>query len=104
MAESVPQQTTADTEWRVAIRYHSTSVPSSVSDRARYVANDFATQSLGRSFDYGQDFVHLPSDFDTSEPKNIWILCDFNIRDPIKDVQKIPFQAWKVRYDPENKP
>lgn len=104
MAESVRKQTAAVTELRVAIRYQSTNVPSSTSDRARYVANNFAAQSLGRSFDYSQDFVHLPSDFDTSKPKNIWILCDFNVRDPIKDIQKIPFQAWKVQYDPENKP
>lgn len=104
MAECVPKQTAADTELCVAIRYRSTNVPGSVSDRARFVASDFATRSLGRSFDYSQDFVHLPFDFDTAEPKNIWILCDFNVRDPIEDIQKIPFQAWKVRYELENKP
>jgi len=86
-------------ELRVAICYNSIQVPGLPHERARRVAEDFALSRLQRHFSYDEDFVHCPSDFDCDVPKNIWILCDFNVRDRLVDVDKVQLQSWKVQYD-----
>lgn len=45
-----------------------------------------------------QDFVHCPSDFDSDTSKSVWILCDFNVRRRLPEVNNIPTQFWKVTY------
>lgn len=89
---------------RVALRYISTNVPGPAAERARRVADDFASIYLHKTFAYDQDFIHLPTDFDCAETKRIWILCDFNVQDPVERVASVPLQSWKVRYDSELKP
>lgn len=91
-------------ELRIALRYKSTNVPGPAAERAKRVATDFASNHLERPFDYNRDFIHLPSDFDCSEPKTIWILCDFNVQKPIDYVKAIPFEGWKVNYNSEHMP
>ncbi|MCJ1477237.1 hypothetical protein MMC13_005908 [Lambiella insularis] len=88
-------------ELRVALRYQSLNVPETSTDRAKRVANDFAIAHLQRPFTYETDFIHLPPDFDCTERKNIWVLCDFNIQNQSVSVDKIPVESWKVTYNPE---
>ncbi|XMA19878.1 hypothetical protein WAI453_012669 [Rhynchosporium graminicola] len=85
-------------ELRLAIRYNTLNVPGLPSHRAQQVADDFAILKLSRHFSNDQDFIHCPSDFDSSASKSVWILCDFNIRDRRPDIQDIPTQFWKVNY------
>lgn len=91
-------------EIRVAFRYQSVNVPGAATERAQKVANDFALTHFQRPFTYTTDFIHLPSDFDSSERKNIWILCDFNIQWPINQVEEVPLQCWKITYRMEQQP
>ncbi|KAI9739549.1 MAG: hypothetical protein M1834_006265 [Cirrosporium novae-zelandiae] len=86
-------------ELRVAIRYNTVRVPSLSSNRAQRIAEDFAFLKLSRHFDYDQDFIHYPTDFDSDIPKWVWILCDFNVRDRLPQVENVPVQFWKVDYD-----
>ncbi|KAK6382915.1 hypothetical protein LTS17_003585 [Exophiala oligosperma] len=79
-------------------------VPTQPTERAKKVANDFAIRHLGRPFTYTTDFIHLPSDFDTSERKNIWVLYDFNIRRRLDRVEEVPLQSWKVTYKAARQP
>lgn len=85
-------------ELRIAIRYNSLDVPGLSSNRAQRVADDFAVLKLSRHFSYDQDFIHCPSDFDSDTSRSVWILCDFNVRDPRPEVKNIPTQFWKVNY------
>ena len=91
-------------EFRVALRYQSLNVPGSSTERAKRVANDFVIIHLQRHFTYEMDFIHLPSDFDCDERKNIWNLCDFNVQKPIKHLEEVPLQSWKVTYNSEQQP
>jgi hypothetical protein len=50
---------TVQSELRVAIRFNTIDVPASPVDRARRVANDFATFYLRRPFSWDSDFIHL---------------------------------------------
>lgn len=56
-----------------------------------------------RPFNYTTDLVHLPCDFDSTERKNVWVLCDFNVQEPIDQVDEIPLQSWKIAYDTDQK-
>ncbi|KAK0108615.1 hypothetical protein ONS95_003410 [Cadophora gregata] len=85
-------------ELRIAIRYNTLDVPGLPSNRARQVADDFATSKLSRPFSNYRDFIHCPSDFDSSVSQSVWILCDFNVHDRLPDLQEIPTQFWKVNY------
>lgn len=87
------------TELRVAIRYNTVQVPGLPHERAQRVAEDFTSWKLQRHFTYHEDFIHCPCDFDCDIAKNVWILCDLNIRDRLGKVDAIPLQSWKVRYD-----
>lgn len=87
------------TELRVALRYDTVQVPGLPNERAQRVAEDFASWKLHRHFSYEEDFIHCPSDLDCTVAKNIWILCDFNIRERLVHVGEVPLQSWKVRYD-----
>ena len=80
-------------ELRVAIRYTTSNVPGLPHDRAYKVAEDFALWMLQRHFSYDQDFVHCPSDFDTDLKKTVWILCDFNIRNRLDEVEMVHSSA-----------
>ena len=91
-------------EVRIALRYQSLNVPGVSNERAQRVANDFAMIHFQRPFTYDTDFIHLPSDFDCDERKNVWILCDFNIRKPIDHIEEVPLQSWKVTYTSEQQP
>jgi hypothetical protein len=88
-------------EIRVAIRYNTVNVPGLSIDRAQRIAEDFASSKLGRHFSYDQDFIHCPSDFDSDTPKSVWILCDFNVRDRLPQINIVPVEYWKVHYDRE---
>lgn len=70
-------------ETRVTLRYRTLDVPGAASDRGHRVANDFAVRHFHRPFNYTTDLVHLPCDFDSTERKNVWVLCDFNIQEPL---------------------
>ena len=85
-------------ELRVAILYHTTTVPGQPKDRAHRIADDFATSKLRRNFSHDHDFIHCPPDFDSDASKSTWILCDFNIRDRLTQVENIPVEYWKVKY------
>src|SRR4051812_9836589 len=85
-------------ETRVLIRYNTVNVPGLPTDRARRVAEDFASSRMSRHFSYERDFIHCPPDFDCDTKKYVWILCDFNVRNPLSQ-EKIPLQCWKVNYD-----
>ena len=78
MAEHPLKQSRSSAEFRVAVRCHSTNVAGTAADRATIVAGDLAAFRFSRAFDHTKDFVHLPSDFDSSASKNIWLLCDFS--------------------------
>ena len=91
-------------EVRVALRYQTLNVPGSSIERATKVANDFAIIHFERHFSYDTDFIHLPCDFDCEESKNVWILCDFNVQNPIAHVKEVPLQSWKVTYNSERQP
>jgi hypothetical protein len=96
------QNTTMAEELRIAIRYNTLNVPSLPNHRAEHVANDFAIWKLSRRFDHDRDFIHRPSDFDSSAAKSVWILCDFNVRHPRPDLNHIPMEFWKVTYGNKN--
>lgn len=85
-------------EYRVAIRYTTVDIPGPPAGRPNRIVDDFATCQLHRNFSQSRDFVHLCTDFDSEDPKRVWILCDFNIREPRAEVQHIPLEFWKVSY------
>jgi len=85
-------------ELRVAIRYNTLDVPGLPGCRAKRVADDFAASKLSRRFNYAQDFIHCPSDFDSDISKSVWILCDFNVCERRPDIDNIPIQFWKASY------
>jgi hypothetical protein len=89
-------------EMRIAIRYHTINVPGAPIDRAKRIAQDFASFKLRRSFSYNLDFIHLPPDFESNTPKWVWILCDFNVCEKIAQVEKVPIQFWKVSYNQQS--
>lgn len=89
------------TEKRVAIRYSTLNVPGLPGERAKRVASDFATLNFSRQFSYDQDFIHLPTDFDSDTSKSVWILCDFNVYNR-RSVREIPLEFWKVTYKEES--
>ena len=91
-------------EVRVALRYQSLNMPGVSIERAKRVANDFSKIHFQMHFTYETDFIHLPYDFDCDERKNVWILCDFNVRKPIDHVEEVPLQSWKVTYTSEQQP
>jgi hypothetical protein len=64
---------------RIAIQYTTTDVPTPPAERATKVADDFATKSLKRPFNPSRDHIHLPTDFDSDERRQVWILCDFRV-------------------------
>jgi len=100
MTESViPQQ-----ELRIAIRFNTVNVPGKPLDRPKRIAEDFATFMLSRSFSYDYDFIHLTPDVFLPTSQSVWILCDFNICDKVREVATIPIQWWYVRYDQQQSP
>jgi len=88
-------------ELRVAIRYVTVNVPGLPIDRAKRISDDFAKSMLDRPFSWEGDFIHFPSDFDSTESKSVWFLCDFNVQTPVTQLERIPVQYWKVNYDQE---
>ncbi|KIW25617.1 uncharacterized protein PV07_08783 [Cladophialophora immunda] len=58
-------------------------VPGPPAKRAEREANGFAILHLQRAFTYEAGLIHLPSDFDGDERRTVWILCDFNVRNPV---------------------
>jgi hypothetical protein len=89
---------TVQSELRVAIRFNTIDVPASPVDRARRVANDFATSYLRRPFSWDSDFIHLSTDFDSTVSKPTWIMCDFNLGERYIQVENVPIQCWQVHY------
>ncbi|KAL2062920.1 hypothetical protein VTL71DRAFT_5992 [Oculimacula yallundae] len=87
------------TELRVAFRFTTTRIPGPPGDRARRIADDFATLNLGRSFTWDRDHIHFPSNFDSEEKISLWMLVDFNIEEQNSDIDSILTQYWKVGYD-----
>jgi hypothetical protein len=91
-------------EIRIAIRFDTTNVPGEPRNRLRRIANDFAESKLSRMFDSDSDFFHWPPDFHLTTSKRVWMLCDFNIRDKVLQVDAVPIQWWNVTYDDQQSP
>jgi hypothetical protein len=87
-------------EFRAALYYRTTDVPTSPSHRAQQVANDFATRFLQRPFSWDTDHIHFGEGFDSEIPKWVWIVCDFNLTRRIAEVDCIPMTCWEVRCPP----
>jgi hypothetical protein len=96
---SIPQQ-----EIRIAIRFNTTNVPGKLIDRPRRIAEDFATSKLSRRFSSDSDFIHLHPDFYLTTPQSVWMLCDFNVRGKVLQVEAVPIQWWNVSYDDQQSP
>ena len=75
-------------EHRIAITYKAGNVPGEPIGRAQRIADDFTTSQYSRRFNGGVDFVHLPTDYDIHTSRQIWLLCDFNIRDRRSEAKK----------------
>jgi hypothetical protein len=95
---------TLQSELRVVIRYKTTDIPGSAVDRARRVVNEFALQHLKRPFSWNTDHIHCSSDFDSEHSKHVWIMCDFNVKEPQIDVETIPVICVQVHYGEETTP
>lgn len=95
----IPQQ-----EIRVAIRFNTTNVPGKLMDRPRRVTEDFATSKLSRRFSFDYDFIHLHPDFYLTTAQSVWMLCDFNVREQVLQVEAVPVQWWNVSYDHQQSP
>lgn len=95
----IPQQ-----EIRIAIRFKTTNVPGGLMDRARRVAEDFATSNLSRRFSFDYDFIHFHPDFYLTTPRSVWMLCDFNVREKVLQVEAVPIEWWSVSYDDQQSP
>lgn len=76
----------------IAFRYTTVDILGLPSGRAQQVANDFAILKLSRHFNYKNDFIHCPSDFNSNESKSVWILCNFNVYEHHFKLNKIPVQ------------
>ncbi|KAE9373869.1 hypothetical protein N431DRAFT_438985 [Stipitochalara longipes BDJ] len=100
MAKNLIQQH----EIRIAIRFDTTNIPGEPRNRLRRIANDFAELKLSRMFDSDSDFFHWPPDFHLTTSKRVWMLCDFNIRGKVLQVDAVPIKWWNVTYDDPQSP
>jgi hypothetical protein len=83
----IPQQ-----QIRIAIRFNTTNVPGKLLDRPSRIANDFATWKLSRGFSYDYDFIHLHPDVYLTTAQPAWVLCGFNVRGRVPQVDAVPIQ------------
>jgi hypothetical protein len=88
-------------ELRVVIRYTTTDVPGPPSERAKRIANELTQNQLYRTLNLDTDYIHLSTEFDSTQPKKAWILYDFNVRDrrSTNQLDDTPVHFFRANYN-----
>lgn len=95
--------TSAITSTRVIIRACVTDIPGEVNRRPNTLGQIFCTEVLHRDFRpaiqlSGFDSMHIPPQFDSSEPICRWFVCDLNVVEELDDKQllRIPHVVYQA--------